>query len=152
MAARDWKIGDKLICMSDRYGRVCPRGFESVITGQCLGDGGGQIGWYSTDAIGSPSAMTYEAYDENFVPKADAPVSPEVAQLQARVAELEGALAADNDRTDFSLKAGDIVEKDNWTLTKLIVVDVNWALRAAALRLGEEGNIVVWPVAGMRRA
>jgi hypothetical protein len=73
------------------------------------------------------------------------------AQLQARVAELEGARHKDDERTDFSLKVGDVVEKDNWSLTKLIVVDVNWALRAAALRLGEKGNVVVWSVAGLRR-
>lgn len=74
------------------------------------------------------------------------------AQLQARVAELEGVRHKDDERTDFNLKEGDVVERDDWTLTKLTVVDVNWALRAAALRLGASDNIVVWPVAGLRRA
>lgn len=57
----------------------------------------------------------------------------------------------DNRPIDFSIKQGDIVKSINWELTPLVVVDVNWALRAVALRLGEQGGIVVWPVAGLRK-
>jgi hypothetical protein len=50
---------------------------------------------------------------------------------------------------DYSLKAGDIVTSPRWSLTPLLVVDVNWALRAVALQLGPAGGIVVWPVRGL---
>ena len=73
------------------------------------------------------------------------------SQLQARVAELEAAQAADKEGIDYTLKAGDVVTNGNWTLTSLIVVDVNWALRAIAVRLGENGGVVVWPAKGLRR-
>ena len=53
--------------------------------------------------------------------------------------------------TDYSLKKGDIVTVEHWSLTTLEVVDVNWALMAVALRLGPNGAIVVWPVWNLRK-
>lgn len=41
---------------------------------------------------------------------------------------------------------GDIVFRKNWTLCTLIVVDVNYALGAVALQLGDSGAIIVWPL------
>lgn len=52
---------------------------------------------------------------------------------------------------DYSLKKGDVVYEKTWRLTTLEIVDVNWALKAAAVRLGPTGGIVVWPVAGLSR-
>lgn len=52
---------------------------------------------------------------------------------------------------DHSLKKGDTVYNKTWKLTSLEVVDVNWALKAAAVRLGPTGGIVVWPVAGLSK-
>lgn len=53
--------------------------------------------------------------------------------------------------TDYSLKKGDPVHSQNWTLSELTIVDINWALKAAALKLGETGSIAVWPVAGLSK-
>lgn len=53
---------------------------------------------------------------------------------------------------DYTIKKGDIVRSSGWTLTSLIVVDVNWALKAAAVQLGHNGGIIVWPVEGLRKA
>lgn len=63
-----------------------------------------------------------------------------------------GASQAGTEEIDYSLKPGDIVVNDGWGLTTLTVVDVNWALRAAAVRLGPDGGTVVWPVASLRKA
>ena len=52
---------------------------------------------------------------------------------------------------DFSIKRGDVVTNGRWTISKLIVEDVNWALRAVALRLGNRGGLVVWPANGLLR-
>jgi len=51
----------------------------------------------------------------------------------------------------YGIKAGDIVESPGWYLTELIVVDVNWALKAAAIKLGKHGSTVVWPVENLRK-
>lgn len=50
---------------------------------------------------------------------------------------------------DYSLKKGDKVSHSSWMLTDLFIVDVNWALRAAAIQLGSTGAIIVWPVEGL---
>lgn len=56
------------------------------------------------------------------------------------------------DSVDYSIKKGDEVQHGTtWTLTRLTVEDVNWALKAAALRLGDNGGIVVWSVAGLKK-
>lgn len=52
---------------------------------------------------------------------------------------------------DYSIKKGDHVTDGRWVLSPLIVEDVNWALRAVALRLGEGGNVVVWSAEGLRK-
>ncbi len=63
-----------------------------------------------------------------------------------------GRLTQPQPVTDYSLKSGDEVTHPTWELTKLYVVDINWALGAAAIHLGDEdGNVVVWPVAGLRK-
>lgn len=46
---------------------------------------------------------------------------------------------------DYSLKVGDEVFLEGWAYSKLTVVDMNWALLAVAVKLGN-GGIVVWPV------
>lgn len=53
--------------------------------------------------------------------------------------------------TDYSLKQGDIVHSKSWSLTPLIIVNINWALKAAAVQLGDTGSITVWPVAGLSK-
>ena len=53
-------------------------------------------------------------------------------------------------RIDYSLKAGDHVTSDGWTISDLVVVDVNWALSAVAVRLGN-GGTVVWPAWTVRK-
>ncbi len=53
-------------------------------------------------------------------------------------------------KPDYTIKKGDIVTTKNWTGTALIL-DVNWALRAAAVELAPGKGIVVWPVGGMRK-
>lgn len=50
---------------------------------------------------------------------------------------------------DFSIKKGDVVRSKYWS-TDVTVVDVNWALRAAAVELAP-GSIVVWPVGNLTR-
>lgn len=52
--------------------------------------------------------------------------------------------------TDFTLKEGDEVISRNWSLTRLMIVDVNWALRAAAVSLGGKST-VVWSVDNLRK-
>ncbi len=54
----------------------------------------------------------------------------------------------DPEYADYSIKKGDEVYAAGWTLTPLYVVDVNWALRAIAVRLGHTGDIVIWSVMG----
>lgn len=49
-------------------------------------------------------------------------------------------------QTDYSIKKGDEVTSPGWALGPLFVVDVNWALMAAAIKLGETGAIVIWPI------
>ena len=56
-----------------------------------------------------------------------------------------------NANIDFTLQKGDVVTNKHWTLTPLIIVDLNWALRAAALKLGDRGDIVVWPIEGLKK-
>lgn len=46
---------------------------------------------------------------------------------------------------DYSIKKGDTVYTKTWSMTSLEVVDVNWALRAIAVRLGPTGGVVIWP-------
>lgn len=52
---------------------------------------------------------------------------------------------------DFSLKAGDWCSKEDWTLGPIQIVDINWALRAAAVLLGtsRDAGLIVWPVLGL---
>jgi hypothetical protein len=52
-------------------------------------------------------------------------------------------------RIDWTLKNGDLVVDDDWP-TPIEIVDINWALQAAAVQLGP-GAIVVWPLWGLRR-
>ena len=54
-------------------------------------------------------------------------------------------------RVDYGLKSGDKVESPGWSLTTLTVIDINWALLAAAVKLGPQGSIVVWPVWSLRK-
>lgn len=52
---------------------------------------------------------------------------------------------------DYSIKSGDFVTSDNWPYGPLEVLDVNWALRSMAVRLGPDGGVVVWPVWGKKK-
>jgi hypothetical protein len=50
---------------------------------------------------------------------------------------------------DWTLKNGDLVVDDYWP-TPVTIVDINWALHAAAIQLGPDA-IVVWPLWSLRR-
>ena len=52
-------------------------------------------------------------------------------------------------KPDYSLKKGDRVVSRCWS-GSVVVVDVNWALRAVAVELAP-GSIVVWPVGNLKR-
>jgi hypothetical protein len=75
----------------------------------------------------------------------------EVQEVARQLAEQGRDKAKANQNIDFTIKAGDVVESPHFTLSRLIVVDVNWALRAVALRLGQDGGIVVWPAEGLSK-
>lgn len=51
---------------------------------------------------------------------------------------------------DFSIMKGDIVVTKHWPFS-VEVVDVNWDIRAAAVRLIPGDSIVVWPVASLHK-
>lgn len=55
-------------------------------------------------------------------------------------------------KPDYSLKKGDVVTAKHWTHGTVTVVDVNWALRAAAVELAPGKAVVVWPVALLKKA
>jgi hypothetical protein len=61
----------------------------------------------------------------------------------------------DNDGTDYSLKEGDLVYSRAWGMNAVVIVNVNWALSAAAVRLysitGKPGDVIVWPVQCLSR-
>lgn len=61
--------------------------------------------------------------------------------------------ASEADKIDYSLARGDTVYSPYWGdgARPVEVVDVNWALRAAAVRLAPKGGIVVWPVSHLQR-
>lgn len=61
--------------------------------------------------------------------------------------------ASEADKIDYSLTGGDTVYSPYWGdgTRPVEVVDVNWALRAAAVRLSPKGGIVVWPVSHLQR-
>jgi len=61
--------------------------------------------------------------------------------------------ASEADKIDYSLARGDTVYSPYWGegTRPVEVVDVNWALRAAAVRLAPKGGIVVWPVSHLQR-
>jgi hypothetical protein len=50
---------------------------------------------------------------------------------------------------DWTLNKGDLVVTDGWP-KPIAIVDINWALHAAAVQLGP-GAIVVWPLWSLRR-
>jgi hypothetical protein len=50
---------------------------------------------------------------------------------------------------DWTLRKGDWVFSDNWP-EPIEIVDINWALWAAAVSLGD-GAIVVWPLWSLYR-
>jgi hypothetical protein len=52
-------------------------------------------------------------------------------------------------RIDWTLNKGDLVMSKGWP-TPIEIVDINWALHAAAVKLGP-GAIVVWPLWSLRR-
>jgi hypothetical protein len=52
---------------------------------------------------------------------------------------------------DWTLKKGDRVVTDSWP-EPIVIVDINWSLWAAAVRLGPAPEaIVVWPLWRLRR-
>jgi hypothetical protein len=53
-------------------------------------------------------------------------------------------------KPDYSIKKGDAVTSKHWS-KPVTVVNVNWALRAAAVELAP-GSIVVWPVGNLKKA
>lgn len=57
----------------------------------------------------------------------------------------------DTSDIDFSIKPGDMVQKDSWEHGPIEVIDVNWALRAVAVRLSPGAGIVVWSPRGMKK-
>lgn len=71
--------------------------------------------------------------------------------LSAIIASVTGA--KDAQTIDFSIKKGDIVYKKTWCEGNdpLEVVNVNWALKAAAVKLSPTGGTVVWPIEGMSK-
>jgi hypothetical protein len=57
----------------------------------------------------------------------------------------------DRRRIDWTLKPGDLVVEDDWP-RPVEIVDINWALMAAAVRVGPDDNaIVIWPLWSLRR-
>lgn len=52
-------------------------------------------------------------------------------------------------KPDYSIKKGDLV-KSKYGSYNVVVVDINWALRAAAVEL-KPGSIVVWPVGNLTK-
>jgi len=54
---------------------------------------------------------------------------------------------------DFSIEKGDMVYRKTWGGGKepVEVVNINWALKAIAVKLSPTGATVVWPVAGMTK-
>lgn len=80
---------------------------------------------------------------------------PAFSALVRRWTAAEWALAAnphlDRRNTDYKINPGDIVTSPTWDMTELKVIDVNWAMRSAAVQLGPKGGIVVWSVAGLAR-
>lgn len=80
------------------------------------------------------------------------PLTPDVLNhIVSAAAPAQSGETKPEEVIDYSIKRGDVVENDGWTLTTLIVEDVNWALRAVALRLGADGGLVVWPANGLRK-
>lgn len=61
------------------------------------------------------------------------------------------APSEDTSDIDFSIKPGDMVQKDSWEHGPIEVIDVNWALRAVAVRLTPGAGIVVWSPHGMKK-
>jgi len=61
--------------------------------------------------------------------------------------------AEDAERIDYTLTRGDIAYSPHWGegRARVEVVDVNWALRAIAVRLAPNGGIVVWPASSLHR-
>lgn len=61
--------------------------------------------------------------------------------------------ACDTSKIDFTLKRGDTVYSPTWSdgEKSLEVIDVNWALRAVAVRLAPNGGIVIWPATAVTR-
>jgi len=53
-------------------------------------------------------------------------------------------------KPDYSIKPGDVVTTKAWK-KPVTVVDINWAIRAAAVELAPGGGIVVWPVGNLRK-
>lgn len=58
------------------------------------------------------------------------------------------------DPTDYSLKKGDRVISPYWSPGPVEIVDVNWSLGAAAVRMNPDGpgSVIVWPVRNLTRA
>jgi hypothetical protein len=50
---------------------------------------------------------------------------------------------------DWTLKRDDVVTTRDWP-KPITIIDINWALWAAAVELSP-GSIVVWPLWGLRR-
>jgi hypothetical protein len=50
---------------------------------------------------------------------------------------------------DWTLKKGDLVVTDSWP-KPIEIIDINWALQAAAVRLSPDA-IIVWPLWNLRR-
>jgi hypothetical protein len=53
-------------------------------------------------------------------------------------------------RIDWTLKNGEVVVSDHWP-QPIEIVDINWSLMAAAVRILPD-VIVVWPLWSLRRA
>ena len=74
---------------------------------------------------------------------------PHMVQLMVRRIAWR-LLGAENMPTDIN--NGDWVIHPGWKHGEVQVVDCNWSLKSVALRLGEGGGIVVWPMRkGMRK-
>lgn len=61
--------------------------------------------------------------------------------------------AKDAQPIDFGIKKGDMVYSKTWGAGKepVEVIDINWALKAIAVKLSPTGGTIVWPIEGMTK-
>jgi hypothetical protein len=108
--------------------------------------------WETFDGEGGYELRQFaenETYRDDFINRNGEKYAAWVEPLYAHPAPAQQPLS--DGQIDFSIEAGDLVKSAKWKLTPLIVVDLNWALGAVALKLGERGDIVIWPIASITK-